>query len=40
VYGSETFIAERLKMGFFLVISRINRVVMRGARGEKEVRAS
>jgi hypothetical protein len=34
--GSETFTAERSKIGFFLVIPRINLVVMRGTGKEDE----
>jgi len=40
VYGSEIFIADKSRMVFFLVIPRINLVVMRGAGGGEGVWAS
>jgi hypothetical protein len=40
VYGSEIFIVERSKLVFFLVIPRINLVVMRRGGGEEEVEAA
>jgi len=40
VYGSEIFIADRSRLVFFLLIPRINLIVMRGAGGGERAQAS